>query len=280
MLSIAQHTELKTRLNAEGIPYSEEEWNNYDHTVKTTDGFIVRPLTVEQLQRFLRIVYEMNQKLDDNVQGIKVHAAAGFSEPNVSRARNLCTGKDQSSFAGLIEEMEICDAYGNVRILRDGELTTYLYELGQKLIQAGFKDFADIRAAHLGLFGIVTKVKLRNLLPKKQMKETIYTFANAEELEIYLATDALEKNPYTTITGMLPYDPNGQSPMWKVAVWEETDEPLTQPAFRPPYDKGPRHVLQEAEIHLGTDILNHIQQHPDVLDPFLKLMQAIEIGTA
>ena len=388
MLTVAQRAHLKTLLSQAGIAYSEEDWSNFDHTVKKDNALIVRPNSMKQVQDLMRIIYEMQQGLDENAQGIKVHAIAGSSVPKKPQKLGCCarftrfvtsffvppkkdgydasysltgvagneaidvfvafppdfspikkpgqapqrivvdsnngsveaaanvtigeledalapygytmstssmtahvtlggliatgehgTGEKKPSIAGLVEELEICDAFGHKRILRDGELRTYLHELGQLYEDAHFKDFEAIRAAHLGMFGVITRVKLKNLLKTKNMRETIRTFANATQVGEYLKRGALNNHRYTTVTAMLPKDPEGKRAMYRVAHWEPTDELVTDRiTYSPVYDEGLMHALQELEIRLGTSILSLVIQHKDLYYAFLRLMQAFEIG--
>jgi len=53
MLTVAQRAHLKTLLSQAGIAYSEEDWSNFDHTVKKDNALIVRPNSMKQVQDYL-----------------------------------------------------------------------------------------------------------------------------------------------------------------------------------------------------------------------------------
>lgn len=147
------------------------------------------------------------------------------------------TGRDESSFAGLIRELRICDNHGNIRTL-----------------SIGHNDFETLRAAKAGLLGIVLSAKLRCVEGFK-LKETIKNYVSLEALSGELQ-DLLQNNQYFTLMHMPSYLPDviadNLIPNWHVRLWNYSTEKST--ISGPTYEADIESFTQELSAKIGASV--------------------------
>jgi L-gulonolactone oxidase len=149
------------------------------------------------------------------------------------------TGRNQPSFAGLILELNIVDSSANIRTINPDS-----------------EDFADIAAAHLGLFGVVSDMTLQ-CSPITNIREDINRYNTTADLRKDLA-GYLQNSDYLTIFGM--------QDKIETRRWTPTNDPVTVEET-PKYNCGWGAFFQQLEIDLGSAALSWIVSHPQ-LAPF------------
>lgn len=165
------------------------------------------------------------------------------------------TGKDQSSFAGLIVGMEICDADGNIRYIKenDHEQKIQIYDeagnpISKDLEKHKFKDFEAVRAAHLGLFGVVLSIDLRCENAFK-LEETIHSYKTAKAIDVDNHLNA----SYFTLMHIPTYSET-QHNTWQIRTWEKTTK--RDRIGNTAYAGGLETFIQQLKIDLGEPFLD------------------------
>jgi L-gulonolactone oxidase len=162
-------------------------------------------------------------------------------------------GKDQPSFAGLIQSLRI--------VTHKGELA---------VVDASHPDFETIRGAHLGLCGIVISIELR-CVPRFWMHEE-RTPLTLDSMIIELP-DLLERSDYLTLS-MVP-----THKFWDVRSWKRVHK---QPERLQGVHKSQwlQEVEQHFEVETGAQVLKCIDDvslHP-LLGSYLKLVARAAIA--
>ncbi|EKD70007.1 MAG: hypothetical protein ACD_46C00676G0003 [uncultured bacterium] len=173
------------------------------------------------------------------------------------------TGKDQPSFAGLIKAMTIC--------LPNGKMVR---------IDESDKDFATIRAGHLGLFGVVLSVELQ-CVPAQKL-QCIMEARSVPQFIDAVKKGLFQQDPYVSVMYVPTYfsDERTRKNVNNVIIyrWRPVDKSEKNVNFNPHTSR----AQQDLEIHLsdGLGIDELLTQFPKLIPPYMRyLVSQLKIGT-
>ena len=173
------------------------------------------------------------------------------------------TGRHQPGFAGLIRAMTLC--------LPDGNIVR---------IDKNHKDFKTIRAAHLGLFGIVLDIELECTEAKKMQCVT-----EARSIPDFLdevKNGVFFNDPYVSVMYVPTYhkDELTNRDYKNVIVyrWRPVNKSVNDVNSHPVFS----HAGQELEIKLeeGLHVVDLLREFPDIIPYYMRyLVSRASIGT-
>lgn len=172
------------------------------------------------------------------------------------------TGKDQPSFSGLIQGMTLC--------LPNGDIVR---------LDAKHPDFATIRAANLGLFGIIIDLDLACIKASKM--QCIMQKRSIPELIDDIKNGLLLDDPYISIMYVPTYQANElTNKEFKNVIiyrWQPIDKSNQDVNNKPILS----HLRQNIEINLSEDmhITDLLRAHPEIIPYYNKyLVSHVAIG--
>jgi hypothetical protein len=166
------------------------------------------------------------------------------------------TGKNEPSFAGLITELEILCADGQIRHLKKGD-----------------EGFDDIVGAHLGMAGIVLSMKLR-VVDQFKLEEKARNFTSVEKLNKKLP-QLLDSQYFTLMMvplyGCKPIE-DEVVPNIQVRTWDYTNKGKAK--SKAPYEPTVESFTQELTVKIGAQVQRLLLDKLRDLIPAYMLMAA------
>lgn len=188
------------------------------------------------------------------------------------------TGREQSSFSGCVKAVHAIDHEGNLRIIKPGEMEIYHYNTRTGKFdfhkKQTFKHFDTIRAAHMGLFGLVTHIDIQAESSFK-LKEKRYAYQSFEQLMQDMPLSEHFAQPYSTFMWM---PTQSKKPTFELRHWTRTND--MDEMRRPEYKPSDESRKQEIMIRLNKVIANWvIDENKKHLLPIIhKIGAAVAIG--
>lgn len=166
------------------------------------------------------------------------------------------TGRYQPSFAGLIQNIRICDQEGNYVNVKNNH-----------------PDFATIRGGHFGMYGIVTEITVR-IIPRFYLQETRIPLSFSSLKGSIL--EMVAEHDYTTLIAIPTYK------KLQLRIWDRIEKPREKIPTK--IENKFEDVVQHFSVKVGAEILNLISKHNEdneaagLVYTFLQLVGASEIG--
>ena len=163
------------------------------------------------------------------------------------------SGRDQPSFAGLIAAMTLC--------LPNGDIVR---------IDANDENFETIRAAHLGLFGVVINMELQ-CIPAKKLKCEMDVRSLAELIE-EVQQGLFINDPYVSVMYVPTYQPDEltNKSIKNVIIYRST--PVAKEENDVNMNAVLSHFGQDAEVEMGESlhITDLLRKHPNLIPDYMK----------